>query len=168
MKTHTWMLIGALLAIPALGWSDEPVTPPAPSKDIAAKPALTLQDAAIQRIVRAAAQQHAETTPLEKPAAAPRTELSVVFRAPRRIDHTECDSFNCVAYPADEVALFSVPRDQYYGAASGKSGDDWLSCQSHDDLLTTFERYDKCRGVTIGLPPMGFGNVMLDLPKLRL
>ena len=73
-----------------------------------------------------------------------------------------------MAYTADDFALFSVPRDQYYGVASGGLGEDWLSCQSHDDLLTTFERYDKCRGITIGLPPVGFGNVRLDLPKLRL
>lgn len=47
----------------------------------------------------------------------------------------------------------------------GGTKDEWLTCQSGNDLLTTFERFDKCRGVSIGLP-VQFGGTMINLPLL--
>ena len=81
-----------------------------------------------------------------------RTLPGIPFRAPRRVHHMDCDSFNCVAYTADDQALYTIPREQYFGINADDPQEAWLSCQSGNDLLTTFERYDKCRGVTIGLP----------------
>jgi hypothetical protein len=187
MKTRTWMLIGALLAIPTLGWVDEPAKPatswsPGAAPAVVAAPpaekaALNLQAVEVQKIIRNVAKKQIETAPLASGALLfdqPRTaelgeQVTIPFRAPRRAHHMNCDSFNCVAYTADNYALYTIPRDQYYDVANdGKNGEGWLACQSHDNLLSTFERYDKCRGISVGLPPVGFGNVTLDLPKLRL
>ena len=173
MKTHTWMLIGALLAVPALGFADEPAKPVAASKMF--KPALNLQTAEVQKIIRESAKEQIENAAPASAAASPDPppvtlgqQVTIPFRAPRRLHHTQCDSFNCVAYTADGDALFSIPRDQYYGQHGGDSAAKWLSCQSHNDLLTVFERYDKCRGISVGLPPVSLGNVLLDLPGLSL
>jgi hypothetical protein len=179
MNLRTWMLIGAVLAVPALGWTDEPGSRSAAAvsmKSAAGKPALDLRSPDVQKIIRAVAQQQVESVApdasvylLDQPSVtALGQQTSIPFRAPRRVDHTKCGSFNCVAYTADGVALFTIPRDQYYGQKGGNLADEWLSCQSRNDLLTTFERYDQCRGISIGIPPVGFGNVMLDLPMLHL
>jgi hypothetical protein len=78
----------------------------------------------------------------------------------------KCDNIDCIAYSADDAPLYSVPRSQYYGDRLEESKRDaWLSCQSRDNLLSTFERYDKCRGVTIGLP-LTFGNPVIAAPGL--
>ncbi len=138
----------------------EPATPAAPSFNV--------HDDNVRKIVAAAARLQSESAP-EKDAAsdAEPAPIVVTFKAPRRVHHLDCDSFDCVAYNADDVALFTIPREQYYGVHGDNPADAWLACQSGDDLLTTFERYDKCRGITIGLPPAGLGNVTLDPPKLR-
>jgi hypothetical protein len=188
MKTRTWMLIGALLAIPALGWSDEPAKPgasplssPGAIPAVAAirkvdQPALNLQTLEVQKIIRASANEQMAAAPPasgvlapdQAPVATLAGEVTLPFRAPRRPHHLVCDSFNCVAYSADDVALYSVPREQYYGqnAPDNFTKDAWLSCQSHDNLLSTFERYDKCRGVAIGLPPVALGNTVIAVPGL--
>ena len=174
MKTRTWMLIGALLALPAAGWADEtakPVVPPA-----SAPPALNLQAAEVQNIIRATAREQMESAPLanatsllvQPQASTLGKQTSIPFRAPRRFDHLKCNSDDCIAYNADDVPLYTIQRSQVYGSSGEKSADEWLSCQSHDNLLTTFERYDKCRGISIGIPSAAFDNVILDLPKFRL
>jgi hypothetical protein len=179
MKTRTWILVGTLLVLPVMGLADDvPAAKPTPSVDgsisqsAARKPAplaLDLKDESVQKVVRASAaaitgpQQPLESAPLTmRPAL-----QDIPFRAPRRPHHMDCDSFDCVAYTADDEALYSIPRDQYFGVNSDDPEKAWLSCQSGNDLLSTFERYDKCRGVSIGLPLQGH-DVIVDLPKLRL
>ena len=170
MNTRLWILSGVLLAFPALGWSADP----APAAKVE-KPTFNLKSAQVQESIRAAARAQSEATP--QVAAAPSadaaqpivlgTQTSIPFRALRRPHHVKCDNIDCVAYTADDVVLYSVPRTQYYGQRmdDGSKSDAWLSCQSQDDLLTTFERYDKCRGVTIGLP-LTFGNTVIEVPGL--
>jgi hypothetical protein len=174
MKTRMWILIGALFTLPAPAWTVEPEsqsqTKPA---DV---PALQLQTPQVQKIIRAAAQAHAAigkaaptTDPeIDSPWLVSGKPTAIPFRAPRRPHHVECDSFNCVAYTADEVALFSIPRAQFYGDQEGgdKTGDAWLSCQSRNNLLTTFQRYDKCRGITFALPPTLSGDTLVFAPSL--
>ena len=172
------MLIGALLAIPALGWSGEPakIVHAAVALPKANEPALNLQAAEVQKIIRASAKEQAASAPLgpdtlvsyQPQMAKLGGEAMVPFRAARRPHHLVCDSFNCVAYTADDVALYGVPREQYYGQNEPgiDTKDGWLSCQSHGNLLTTFERYDKCRGITIGLPPVALGNTVIAVPGL--
>jgi hypothetical protein len=80
--------------------------------------------------------------------------------------HMKCDLSDCVAYTADGDALYTVPRDQYLGVNGGSTREEWLSCQSGNDLLTTFERHDKCRGVSIGLP-VQIGGTLVNVPLLN-
>jgi hypothetical protein len=184
MKTRTWMLIGALLAMPALGWSEEPAklaaspgaVPAAVTVTKAERPTLNLHTVEVQKIIRDSAQEQMATAPPsadalmldQSPVAQLVDQVTLPFRAPRRPHHLACDSFNCVAYSADDVALYSVPREQFYGASApgNDTKDAWLSCQSRDNMLSTFERYDKCRGVTIGLPPVALGNTVIAVPGL--
>lgn len=116
------------------------------------------------RLVSPSAQQQSQDT---GPAITRPDLQSIPFRAPRRLHHMDCDSFDCVAYTADNQPLYTIPREQYLGINTDNSKEAWLSCQSGDDLLTTFERYDKCRGVSIGLP-LQTHDVIVNLPKIRL
>ena len=93
------------------------------------------------------------------------------FRAPRRVHHTKCDGEDCVAFSADNEALFSMNRDLRNDLASMSNeqlDDAWLSCQDTNNLLSTFERFDRCRGIRIGTPPLNLGGAQLKLPKIRL
>lgn len=70
--------------------------------------------------------------------------LAVKFRAPRRFDHMNCDYFDCVAVTADGEPLYTIPRENYYGAVDDQtSHDSWLRCPSG---------VDKCREISVGLP----------------
>jgi hypothetical protein len=168
--------LALMLSVAGDSWSQDATTKK-PVVDAAraeittpAAPSFNLHDGNVQKIVAAAARQQTESAPArnaDSDATAPTAPLEIRFKAPRRVHHLDCDSFDCVAYNADDIALFTIPREQYYGVHGDKPADAWLACQSGNDLLTTFERYDKCRGITIGLPPAGFGNVSLDPPKLR-
>lgn len=137
-----------------------PVTKPAVDRPSAA---FDLKDRRVQEILRAsAASQPATSAPV--PADAPALE-PFPHRASRKVHRTECDLFACVAYAADGRVLFSIPREQV--AHPGRDDAGWLSCQQVDDLLSTFERYDKCRGVMIGLPAKAIDGLALQLPTQR-
>jgi hypothetical protein len=159
------MLIGTLLAGSAPGWPVEPAPPPAKTS----QPVLSLHAPEVQKVIRAAAKTPADTAPLNlAPAVTLGGQVTIPFRAPRRPHHMQCDDSTCVAYTADDVALYTIPRYQYYGdrAPADPTAGEWLSCQSRDDLLTTFERYDQCRGITIGLPPLALGKVQIETPEI--
>jgi len=149
-------------AVPA--WSVE-AAPPAKT----AKPVLSLQAPEVQKVIRAAAQAPSDTAQLNS-APTLGDQVTIPFRAPRRPHHMECDNISCVAYTADDVALYTVPRAQYYGdrVHGDHAAGEWLSCQSRDNLLTTFQRYDKCRGITIGLPPLAVGDTLIAAPGIRI
>lgn len=169
MKMRTWMLVGTLLAMPALSQAQEqPAAKPAATANApSVKPKFDLKNSGIQDVIRAAAASSVDT-PTQDEAALSGTEMEdLPFRAPRRLHHMDCDSLDCVAYTSDGVALYSIPREQYYGVHGNNPREQWLSCQSGNDLLSTFERYDNCRGVSIGIPSQ-FQNVVLKLPNIRL
>jgi hypothetical protein len=159
------MLIGTLMTGAAPGWPAEPAAPAQ-----AREPVLSLQAPEVQKVIRAAAKTPAGTAPSAAPAVTLGDQATIPFRAPRRPHHIECDNISCIAYTADDVALYTVPRDQFYGerAPGEHSAGEWLSCQSRDNLLTTFQRYDRCRGITIGLPPLGVGDTLIAAPGIRI
>jgi hypothetical protein len=169
MNTRKWILSGVLLAFPVLGWSD-PASSAKPEK-----PTFNIKSAQVQESIRAAARMHYEGSPQAAAAKSPDVvqpivlgnQTSIPFRVLRRPHHLKCDNIDCIAYTADDVALYSVPRSQYYGERTdgANSSDEWLSCQSRNNMLSTFERYDKCRGITIGLP-LSFGNTTIAAPGL--
>ena len=162
MNAREWLWIGTLLALPAWISAAEP-----------AKPDFDLRNESVQGILRAAAVASEGTEPqTPKTESKIQTELADIrFRAPRRVHHTKCDGEDCVAYTADNEALFSMNRElrKDLGAMSNEQLDDaWLSCQDTNNLLSTFERFDRCRGIRIGAPPLSLGDVQLKLPKVRL
>jgi len=65
--------------------------------------------------------------------------------------HFDCLLLDCIAYDAAGNELYTIPREQYYGADENRA-DAWLSCQSGNDMLSTFERFKGCRGVSLGIP----------------
>jgi hypothetical protein len=73
---------------------------------------------------------------------------------------------DCVAYTADGDALYTIPREQYLGASGDNPREVSQSCRSGNDLLATFERYDKCHAFGVGLP-LQIGGVMVNLPQYR-
>lgn len=162
MKLRTLMLMSALLALPALSSASDP----AEAKPATTKTAFDLKAAKVQDVIRSHASAQPAAEKADPSESAPTQLEPLPFRAPRRVHHVDCDSFNCVAYTADDDALFSVPRDQYFGVTgNGSTRDSWLACQSGNDLLTTFERYDKCRGVSVGIP-VQFRDVTVNVPVL--
>jgi hypothetical protein len=159
MKLRTRMMMCVLVALPALAFAgdgvEKTVTP--------AKPAFDLKTSKVQGVIRSHAVAQTAVADPEPAESAPSDIKPLPFRAPRRVHHVDCDSFHCVAYTADDDVLFSIPREQYFGVSgNGHSSDSWLACQSGNDLLSTFERYDKCRGVSIGLP--AGRDLMLSVP----
>jgi len=173
MKIQTWMLFGAILCLPALGLAQEAAPSVAQTDSrISAPPQFDLRSARVQDAIRAAAATESAAptgarTQLADDEAAPakRDQQDIPFRAPRRMHHMKCDLADCVAYTADGDALYTVPRDQYLGVNGGGTKDEWLTCQRGNDLLTTFERFDKCRGVSIGLP-VEIGGMLVNVPLL--
>jgi hypothetical protein len=151
MRSRHWLLLFAL------GLS---FTIDAAENAPKAAPTLDLKDLRIQKILQASA---ASQPPESRTAAAAPVLMSLPPPSPRRVHRTECDFLQCVAYASDGRVLYSFPREQ----ASHPSRDDfdgWLSCQQIDDLLSTFERYDKCRGISTGLPLKVVDGVQLRLP----
>ena len=143
-RTCLWV---ALLAYPALASAAEP-----------AKPGFDLRASSVQSILRATVANEAKDSPEAKTESRVESELAGLrFRAPRCVHHTKCDGEECVAYNADNEPLFTLDREmrQDLDAMSAKQLDDaWLSCQDTNNLLSTFERFDRCRGIRIGLPPV--------------
>ena len=183
--------MGALLTLPTLGQAQErsaanqsagvrtPAAQESPKTPASAAP-FDLKNDSVQEVIRATAATSSENTddgfrltsdatrkkPVENDPVPANKELKdIPVRAPRRPHHMGCDSFHCVAYTADGDALYTIPREQYYGVSGDNPEDDWLSCQSGNNLLTTFERYDKCRGVSIGLP-LQINDIMVNLPLI--
>lgn len=180
MKFRLRVWPAALLLLPAFACAEEPAVTTteianAPAQGTPTAISFDLKHASVQEILRTAAASQGESSAREASGDTPADDsgslaarLGVLeFRAPRRAHHTDCDSFDCVTYTADGVALYSFPRDQMIHAG-GDHQDSWLACQSGDDMLSTFERYDQCRGVDIGLPPKVVNGVQLKLPKIRL
>lgn len=175
MQTRHW-LTGLSWLLPTLALAADPApatsaaADPAKPASSAAAPVPDLKNFDFRQIARATALATANASapaPADQPSDTRLADLP--FRAPRRVHHHECDSVDCVAYAADGTALFSFPREQMIHAPAAEANDDdWLSCQQNDDMLSTFERYDKCRGVGIGLPPKVIRDVEVKLPSLRL
>jgi hypothetical protein len=183
MKARTWLLFGTLLCLPLLGMAQDsqplpakaaiaptPATTAPPSK----QPQFDFRNTRVQSVIRANARAASAPSQMqtERNLPADPTPTSAIgqqvlaFRAPRRMHHMDCGLSDCVAYNADGDALFTVPREQYVGTNANNAADEWLSCQSGNDLLTTFQRYDKCRGVGIGLP-LQFHDVIVNLPLIH-
>jgi hypothetical protein len=178
MNARTLLRIGALLLTPLGIGAAEPdtrgITPPgvATAASAPAPGAFDLKNAAVQSLLRTTAVSATQSAPLPDASEARHENLAELrFRGPRRPQYMECDSRDCTAFTKDHDPLYTLSREQMRDQGSfteGNSFDQWLSCQQGNDLLSTFERFDKCRGITIGLPPLQFRDVEIRLPPVAL
>jgi hypothetical protein len=187
MNARTWLLV--MLAGPLLASAQSAPEATAASSEADARAAsagvpstahpatgsFAITDPEVRRVLRDAAissvagADSASSVPTD--VVPPREGLEALrFRALRRAVRMECDAADqCTAFDADGRALYTVARDGggRYDAWTSNTYDQWLSCQSTNNMLTTFERFDKCRGITIGLP-VAEKNLVLALPRIRL
>lgn len=175
MNARALLWIGVLTLAPLTSRAAEPAGVPTPAAAATpAKPApgaFDLKNSAVQDLLRSTAASASEDAPSPDAAAAHDEKLvDLRFRGPRRPQYMECDSRDCTAFTKDKEPLYTISREQMGGQSiySDHSFDQWLSCQQGNDLLSTFERFDKCRGITIGLPPLPFRDVEIRLPPLAL
>ena len=189
MKMSTWKVFGTLLCLPAFALAQEESSTPAPAASAQVsrpapqpsnKPDFDLRNSSVQRVISANAR--AASAPSQPQSVQYKTgqdlpvtltfvagaieQQGIPFRASRRMQRMDCGLTDCVAYNADGDALFTIPREQYVGTNGRTASDEWMSCQSSNDLLTTFERYDKCRGIGIGLP-LRFHDTIVKLPIIH-
>jgi hypothetical protein len=145
------MLFAALL-LPATGWSQE--KPARAESSATPATSLAVQGETVRGILRTVALAHPAATATATETVTPIAQgLALKFRSDRRIDHVECDALQCYAYSRDGEVLFATPRDPGLGALSDvPKSDAALACLDTNDLLTTFERVDRCRGIGIGAP----------------
>jgi hypothetical protein len=178
MNSRAVQWIGIAMLLPVLAAAQESsVTRAAEPADESApklsRAAVDLQSPAVQAMLRrtteaATADADAAATVAEPGETRARKLEGLRFHAPRRVHHLECEAFDCVAYAADGSSLYTISRDHVGGQnvfTHAHDQDGWLSCQGADDLLSTFERFDKCRGLTIGLPLHRLQDVEIRLPE---
>ncbi len=127
MTLRTCMWIGVAWVVPAIGLVQEVAAP------VIAPYAFDLRSQNVQQIVRARANSQGTGITLEQ---ALQDELAVaaVMKVAGLCSGSDCfDGFNG-GY--DPWPGFSFPHD--------RSVDAWLRCQQYDDMLSTFERYERC------------------------
>jgi hypothetical protein len=173
----------AVLALPLLAVAQEEAAPaaergadaPAEQTTRGASP-FSMASPQVRQVLREAVARSQSDATGATPAAAPDVSpprdpglAPLRFRAPRRPHHVKCNGDDCTVYAADGTALYEVTNDGTFRDDAWSSGDyydAWLSCQSTNNLLTTFERFDKCRGITIGLASPWNRDVRIALPTL--
>jgi hypothetical protein len=163
MKMGTGILFVVLLAMPAIGWSQaesaraETTPMTGPAKPANAAPAFRASDPGVRELLRAwarIASQPATSSGTEPALTRTAALLQASIKAPRRVDRLECGALTCYARSRDGELLYSKPRDWQQGGVSvaDSTSDAWLSCQDTNNMLSTFDRYDACRGISLGSP----------------
>jgi hypothetical protein len=152
------MLLAILLSLPATGWSQDAAVRGADPKPV--PPAsFSISSEKIREILRARAHEQATATEGEASKPAMSKLLALTFASDARVDHVECDALNCYERAKDGRILRTTSRDRNFGQVPGRSGSDaWLSCQDTDNMLSTFERYDNCRGMGVAFSHAGNGG----------
>jgi hypothetical protein len=76
----------------------------------------------------------------------------------------ECVGERCVVYDDQGNRLFPYHRN-LTGLifTSDRQFDEWLACQQDDDLLTTFERYERCQKSPVDLREVD--RALVKLPR---
>jgi hypothetical protein len=148
------MLFAALFALPVTGWSQEEAAH-AVAQPQASAVSLNLHGDVVREILRATAREEsaAMTAAEHEPIQSRLPPLALRFRSDERIDHVDCDELQCYAYAKDDRILYTKAREPRVDMLSVDSttSEAWLSCQDTNDMLSTFERFDRCRGIGISL-----------------
>jgi len=129
---------------------------------------LNVHSDTVREILRVAARAQSLEKPVAEPREKPAPRLEVQFRDDR-VDHVECDVLQCYSYAKDGHIVRTTPRADFFGLMpeDPRSSDAWLACQDTNDLLSTFERYDRCRGIgaSLTLPWNGGPNGISAPPR---
>lgn len=146
------LLLAATLAI-----ADEK---PAPQAAASARPGFDLKHAAVKKIVRETAVRAAAAQPEPNAEAEPANASAVAARIgtlPMRKSSApvtmNCGGIaeDCAALDANGNELYRLPRSQVFGTNLDDPASS-LPCLSSNNLLSTFDRVDRCRGVGLLLP----------------
>ena len=154
------MLVGTLLASPV--WAQPPSDPDktesAPKAD--KTPVLDAETSrALRQFIarREQAEQSSDTdakpdadrTTSTPPAISGELEAVPIQRA-RKPYTIGCDKFDCYSFDRSGHVLEKIPREKVIGKF-GNDPDNTLTCQSENNMLSTFERDAYCRGLADGL-----------------
>lgn len=170
MKLRNALLFGILVS-PLAGAQTPPEKTSEPTAVHATNFALT--DDAVRRIVREAALDLGPDYRVEpaKPIDGDVPSSVELGMGPLRMKGSkvparyECEVDKCAAYDKDGNVLWYLPRDQFFTQGNDRDSDTWLSCQQHNDMLSTTERVEQCRGLGL-LVPTPWEKVRLAVPLL--
>lgn len=178
MTFRVGICLGLLAASPAWSQAPDASKDGVPARESAQAPTLhatsfSLTDDAVRRIVREAAldltpdYRVESPKPLQEdvPSAAELGMGPLRMKGSRVPARYECELDKCAAYDRDGNVLWYLPRDQFFTQGAGKDSDVWLSCQQHNDMLSTFERVERCQGMGL-LMPTPWDKVRLAVPLL--
>jgi hypothetical protein len=168
-------LLLALALLPLVALSQTPPAEAPVPASVPGKPLLSMSGTELRDMARDVARTRAESPDANAsrdaqgadadPESSSRTTAvlgPLPMRARKVAVRYECLLHDCKAYDADGNVLYSVPRTTIAGADK-LTEDQWLACQSGDDMLSTFERFDQCRGVGL-LVPTPWDAVLFRVP----
>jgi hypothetical protein len=127
-------------------WASDPVPASKPAAEPPAR--LTLDNPEVRKALRESARKLASD---EKAEEIPATKVAATIQLPvvplRRPVVVECRLFDCLGYDASGNVVSTMPPPASPGVLSTDDPDDWYSCQSRYNMLSTFERADTCAGI---------------------
>lgn len=144
------------LLLSAQCWATDSAPPAMPSEKPEKAP-LALESSEVRKTLREVAREVASEAGPEKNSLRenateeiPATKVATSFRLEppqRQPVVVECRVFECLGYDATGKVLGSVPPPERSGYLSTNDPDAWYSCQSRNNMLSTFERLDECSGI---------------------
>ncbi len=154
MISRTVACVSLLLASQC--WAADPAPAAKPPADESQKAPLTLDNPAVRKTLREAARQLASDAKSQEnqdekipTAEIPAAKLTAAFRLEPRERQpvvVECRVFDCLGYDATGKVVRTMPPPAQGGLMS-TDADAWYSCQSGNNMLSTFERFDQCSGI---------------------
>jgi hypothetical protein len=127
-------------------WASDPVASDTPAAE--QRPRLTLDNPEVRKTLRESARELASD---QKAGEIPATKVAATIRLPvvslRRPVVVECRLFDCLGYDASGKVISTLPPPASPAVLSTDDPDDWYSCQSRYNMLSTFERADTCAGI---------------------
>jgi hypothetical protein len=128
------------------------VTAHSDDKAPAATPRFDVRDAEIQKLLRAAIATRREGFRLmsvavpsgETPSSRVAVQTTFATRPLRQPAAVECREFDCIAYDEKGKVLYTTPPPDPGPRIFTGTKQEWLSCQSGNNLLPTWERAEIC------------------------
>jgi hypothetical protein len=186
MNSRTWLLLFAFAGLPVVEVFGEELEQTRVTVDTTAapvgpaKPNFDLSDAEMKRLLRrATTAPQADPRVVEfwlaawrAPASETRRKIEVPTNPQRlRPAVVECGAINenCAAYDADGKYLRAVPRPPGPPTfAESNYGADSAGCLGSNDMMSIFEREQRCRGIGRVIPSFWEPSSLRFAPPLRV